>query len=406
MIRIFLQLFVCTATLIGSPSFLLAQKSPRWEDPLPTTENAALVYWQAIALIPKANPEQQALFDHSDGLQPDAVAAKEVFAASGPAMRVMRRAAALKQCDWGTNRNDGPGALMPHASKVRELTRMAMFRVLFQARSGDLDAAVNDGLAILGLARHMSFNELMIGTLTGYALEAQGVKVLAEVVPQLTPAQLRNLAQRHADLPPRPPIRESILLEKRAFLGWFARATKAGRINEVLEVIAAMGGTDQAAAVGGGDQVQKRVDTPWLAKLRVEATKNPDTLMKLIHDAAQSYDEGAHLIDLPPEVFWKKSAEWEARLKEQAHPVTLILLTPVSNYYAARLRVEARRAVMQAGIAYVLEGDTGLRKHPEPSTGMQFTLKKTATGFELHANLPDPVNQPLVVTFGRPPAAE
>src|SRR5579872_4413983 len=313
-------------------------KTPAWEEPLPTTDNAALIYWQAIALIPKRFEEWQAIIKDDRAVDPKDPLVKAIFAESAPAMRLMRRASTLNLCDWGINRNDGPEALLPHNMLVRQLTRLAMFRSLHYARMGDVDGAIDDAMAILGLARHLSRHEQMIGTLIGYAIEAQGVSVLAEPIPQLSPMQLRRLAQRHATLPPRPPLAASVLLEKRSYLGWLARTVKDGRTEEALDVVAAMVGSE---------------NEPWLARLRAESSEKPDALLKLIEQTAPLYDESAELIELPIGTYSKKMADWEARLKKTAHPFSIAVLLPVAQYHEATIRVRARQAVIQAAIAYL-----------------------------------------------------
>jgi len=381
-----------------------AQSAPPL-DRLPTTENAALVYWQAIALLPdwtrgEWTEDQRRLVDRSPSVDFDPDESSEaVFAASERVMRLMRHAASLPNCDWGTNLNDGPAALFPHASKVRQLVRLATFRVLFQCRSGALDGAVDDGLATISLARHMCRDRLLISTYTGCANEAQAVTALAEVVSQLDRSQLQKLAQRHAALPARPPMREWILFEKRAFLGWLARRAREAGADAALDAVALIAGNSGVGVIGAFEDFREQpAELPWLQALRAEASEDLELLPRLIEQTGSLWDEAAKVVDASAEELPKKSAAWLDKLKD-AHPFSKALLPPLSGCHAATVRVNARQAILQAGIAYRIEGEAGLQAHPEPFTGKPFTLRRVADGFELRSDLDG--GEPLIVKFGR-----
>jgi hypothetical protein len=406
MIQIASRACAVIVLLVTAPNVVLAQGVVPSDEPLPTTENAALVYWQAIALLPKLNDDQRPFVEGSppydDWLDETAESA---FAATETSMDFMRHAARLKQCDWGTNLNDGPVALLPHTAKCRELARLATFRVVYQSRRGSLDKAVDDGLAILSLARHLSRDRLCGTTMTGYAIEALGVTALAEVVPQLNPAQLRSLAERHAALPARPPIGECILSEKRAFLGWFARAVKAGRTDTALFVIAVVTSNDRILQTGAFADAERLAEVPWLRTLRAEVSDNPERLTKLIEQTAVLWDEAAKLANLSADELPKKSEEWLSGLKD-VHPLSRALLPPLAACHTATVFVQARHAIMQAGIACCLDRKTGLQMYPEPFSGKQFTLQEVKGGFELRSDLGNITGEPLIVRFGRSPAAK
>jgi hypothetical protein len=395
------------AILAGVPIFAAtcdAQCAPPL-DRLPTTENAALVYWQAIAVLPdwtkgEWTADQRRLVDDSPFVEFDPDESSEaVFAASEPVTRLMRHAASLPSCDWGTNLNDGPAALFPHASRVRQLVRLAAFRVLFQCRSGALEGAVDDGLAIVSLARHMCRDRLLISTFTGYANEAQAVTALAEVVSQLDRSQLQKLAQRHAALPARPRMGECILSEKRAFLGWLARHAREAGADAALDTVALIAGNGGFFATGALlDSKEEPAELPWLEALRAEANEDAELLPRLIVQTGSLWDEAAKVVEAPADELPKKSAAWLDKLKD-AHPLSKALLPRLSAAHAATIRVNARQAILQAGIACRLEGDAGLQAHPEPFTGKPFTLRRLADGFELRSDLDG--GEPLIVKFGR-----
>lgn len=386
---------------LAAPTISFGQRDPAWDDPVPMTDNAALLYWQAMAVLPRWTDDQRPFIER---LPPDedwlGETAKEVFSATEAAMLLMHRAARLKKCDWGTDLNDGPLAFVPQNAKSRELTRLARFRVQFQSRNGNLDGAINDGLAILCLARNMSSDKVLVATLTGYANEAVAVAALAEVVPQLSPDQLRSLAKRHAALPSWPPIGECLLSEKRTFLGWFAREVKEGRTNSALNVVEMVAGSDNIRATGGFADEKRRAEVPWFRRFQSDVRDKPELFAKVLEQTASLWDEGARLVSVPEDDLNEASAKWSERLIG-THFVSRALLPPLSACHGTTIRVNARHAILQAGIAYCLDGTAALQGHLEPFTRKQFTLEKDAGGFELRSELGILDGEPpLVVRFG------
>ena len=55
--------------------------------------------------------------------------------------------------------------------------------------------------------------------------------------------------------------------------------------------------------------------------------------------------------------------------------------------HAGRLRMQVRQAMLQAGIAWRLEGEAGLAKHPDPTAKQPFLLKKSESSPETRFDL-------------------
>src|SRR5436190_6690171 len=124
-------LALASIVFAGTATFAEADL-PEWAQPIPTTDNAALFYWQAFALTPPWTKAQAAIVDQPETAMLDSDDAREAFAASHPAMKAVHRASALLRCEWGTNWDAGPTIEQPVIARARELARLARFRVMFQ----------------------------------------------------------------------------------------------------------------------------------------------------------------------------------------------------------------------------------------------------------------------------------
>lgn len=363
---------------------------PEWAQPIPTTDNAALYYWQAFALLPRWTKAQQAIVDQPEAAPLDSDDAKEAFAASHPAMQAVHRAGALLRCEWGTNWDAGPTIEQPHIARARELARLARFRVMFQEAQGQLDRAVDDGLAICRMARHMTRSGNIDG-LIGGANDAVGTYTLALLVPRLSPDQLRGLARRHAALPKAGALRDVVVFEKRLSAGWFTRMVSAGR---TAEVIAALNSPLFAA------------DKDAVSRLQEEMRSRPEALAERLKRTAADFDAAAEMIDLAPDEFDKRWQELALRASADTPSLTLLVLPGLEQLRANWRRIQVRHAMLQAGIAYRLMGDEGLERHPDPTVDKPFQMQSTSTGFELRSHLPLFGNGPMFIRFGQPAPAK
>ena len=87
---------------------------------LRVAQNAALQYWQAFAHMPQIPPPGDS------GADPDEA---KLVQSGKDALLYLHRGAAVKNCDWGLHREDGPYLLLPHLAKGRDLGRLAAMKV-------------------------------------------------------------------------------------------------------------------------------------------------------------------------------------------------------------------------------------------------------------------------------------
>jgi hypothetical protein len=211
-----------------------------------TTPNAAVIYWQAFSAMPELTEEESKLYG-------EAVAGK--VAASAPelqpilaryttALAEMYRAGTVKPCDWNLDINAGPGLLLPHLQKARDLARAATLRAGARFENGQVDEAIDDVFATLAMGRAGDANPTLISLLVDYAIERLATDALAQNLGKLDPAQLDRVTDMLASLPAAATIEECMRWEERIFVDWFDQKVKAA--------IAESG--DKAASAESGDK--------------------------------------------------------------------------------------------------------------------------------------------------------
>src|SRR4051794_1018902 len=108
---------------------------PAAEQTPPASGNAALKYWTAFGLLPKLDKDQEKLLDDVATAPLDDTARKLADVA-GPSLLYLHRGAAIPQCDWALNMEDGVNLWLPPLAKARELSRLACLRARLHFAAG------------------------------------------------------------------------------------------------------------------------------------------------------------------------------------------------------------------------------------------------------------------------------
>ncbi len=157
-------------------------------------QNAALKYWQAIAMLPVLAEDERDLVS-SPLESPVDRRMREVIAKAEPALKLMHKGALIESCDWGTDMSEGFGILLPHCSKVRELARLAVLRARTRLVDGDIIEAYVDLVSTLQFAHHVGdYGTTLIETLIDITIRNMVFETLAPMGPALTASQREELA--------------------------------------------------------------------------------------------------------------------------------------------------------------------------------------------------------------------
>ena len=189
--------------------------------PVPEDENAALVYEQAFQRLPRLEkmpaadvPGQQRLahedeqviegFVSNDGRRQKRVSLRQVrqaLAGTEAALALVRKAAAMQRCRFAVDWEAGASALLPHLPRLRTLSQLLAARAVLEAVDRKPSEAAIDIEAMLGIARHIRAEPILIGQLVGYSclsMAASSERRLLEIAPP-SEAECRRLDQMWAE---------------------------------------------------------------------------------------------------------------------------------------------------------------------------------------------------------------
>lgn len=347
------------------PSSVCAQPPDAKSD---LADNAALQYWQAFAMMPTLDKEQEKLLENWNTVPMDA-AALRLIDSSAQSRLLLYRGAKLPHCDWGLDYNDGMTLMLPHLAKARDLARLAALHARHEFEQRHWKAGRADATAMMVLARHVGRDSIMVGLLVRYLIEGTATELVAPYLPDFKAPFLEAVSMYDA-LPRAATLQQTIHTEKEFMAAWMikklkeAEQTKPGSWRELW--IGVLEGPEAPEAV-------KRVTTFQQA-------------VKLMEDSLPVYDELATLLALPKNEFDMQYPDFKQRI-EAAHPLARLYLPAVDKVRATDNRNQARIAMLLAAIAVVQDGPEKLKDIKDPFGTGPFEYRALDEGFELKSKL-------------------
>jgi hypothetical protein len=303
-------------------------------------------------------------------------------AAAHQSLNFLHRGAALKNCDWGLDYNDGISMLMPHLAKSRDLARLAALDARWAFENGHWKLGRRNMTSIMVLARHVGRDPVMISLLVRLNLEGFVVDTVAPYVPDIKASHAQAL-EMFAAMPPAVTLEQSILFEKKWFAGWIAPKLRQ----------------EEQRQKGAGMELWNLLlagpDTPATLK----EIKTLDEAIRLIEEMLPAYDEMAKLAALPNDQFAAQYPEFKERVKAK-YPLTALILPAIDQLRAKEQRQQARMAMLLAGIAAVESGPGKLTDLKDPFGTGPFEYRSMDKGFELKSKLLYE-GQPVTLTIGQ-----
>ncbi len=373
-----------TMTLLVLPLGRAAADAPA--DP---GANAALKYWQAFATLPTLSPAEQNKLNAECLSMPLDARARELLSQADYALRMMGRAAAVRRCDWGITWEDGIYVRLPQAPAARTLSALACLRARQRFEEGHDAGALDDVVAGMTLARHVSQGASFIMVLVGYSIENRMGEALAAYLPKLKAEQVKALQARLGALPPFGSQAAALQTCEKETLDWFVREVKAAKDKNSL--LALLRPLFQVTNEGRGSPEKasdflKECGGTAAGVLRFAARTRP------------YYESLAKKLELPPEQFEK---EFERAAKQEAgNPVFQLFFPGLDKCRRAEARAEVRRALLAAALAVRVDGRGALKAHPDPVGGEPFEYVPFEGGFELRSKWKHDA-KPLTLTVGR-----
>lgn len=329
--------------------------------------NAALIYWQAFDGIPDVNGDMYAeamKTPSGQGLESDIT--RKITSASH-SLRLLERANQRTYCDWGVDfQEDGAETILPHLAPARGLARLGLLRARQRFSEGRHEAAVNDVLSVMTLARHAGRDRSLVGMLVGHAIQRMGHDVTAIYLPELPKGALEHLEAGLAQLPARNSFAQCMVTEAE-FAPWLVRRVKATRNDsELLELCGSLGGStpaDDFITQSGGRQ------------------GIIDHASKLI----SLYDSLPGMVHRPTQV---ETARFASVVKTASqNPVGKLFFPALDKAWHAHRRSVCEEAMLQAAIGVVRRGEGTLAQLRDPTNGKEFKLVRQEPGFELQSEL-------------------
>lgn len=336
--------------------------------------NAAVVYWQAFAVLPKLSEHEKAAYDAAVESAPGPVGAdlQPIVARFDNALRALHRAQGMAECDWIIAYDEGPEGLLPHLQAARELARAALVRARMRFAAGDPDGAVSDILDVFHLARDCGRDSLIVSSLVGRAIESGAVDVLAAHLTGLTPGQLDATVTAITTLRRLPSVSDCVRSEGRMMGEWIEGVidVSADRLDDPREGTAVFTAILKAIGQDGSGPVTPRTDLS-IADVR-------DSLGILRAD----YSRMAEIADRPPaERDWNDFQE-ATMAKAPERFLSSLFLPAIAKVTETAGRHEARVTLLLLAIEAQRHGPDAIRNTVVPEHG-PVEYRKTDGGFEL-----------------------
>jgi hypothetical protein len=334
-----------------------------------TSGNAALQYWQAFALMPTLDKEQEELVGNWKTVSLDDPQVQKLVEGSRTSLMFLQRGAAMTNCDWGLKYDDGMGMLMPHMNRARDLARLAALRGRYEFERGNWKVGRNDTRAIVTLGRHVGREPVLIGRLVDYLIEDLAIDLIAPYILEHKAPYPQALGMFES-LPPAATLSQTILVEKKYMCQW--------AIDKLKE--------EEKRKAGAGLELWKKFldgakDAEALAKI-----DNLEEVLKRIEEALPVYDEVAGIVALPKDEFDARYPKFKADAKGK-NPVVGVLIPAVDKILEKDHRHKARFALLFAAIAVAQDGPEKLKEIKDPYGDGPFEYKALDKGFELKSKL-------------------
>lgn len=200
----------------------------------PEHRNAALIYGKVWIMVPGDHLQAARDVDFAalgDEIDPERLpqSFKDVRAKfpSGDAVGFMLKAAATDRCDFELPIEDGPGTLMPHLGKMRQTASALRVVARGGLSSGDTAGAAAACAGMLGVARHLSQEPILISALVSNAVARMAIDEIRVGLKhgRWTAADKQTLLAALDRLDPTDPlgVRRAFVGERDVFVAWAER---------------------------------------------------------------------------------------------------------------------------------------------------------------------------------------
>jgi hypothetical protein len=374
--------------------------------PTTSTPNAAVIYWQAFSCMPSLTSEQQKVFDQNAKSLATPLPAdiEPILLNFNTALHELHRARSVATCDWMLDEAAGPRLLLPHLAKARQLSHASLLRARWRFANKETDAALDDVLDTLHLARSCGSRAFLISYLVDVAIEKNATDVLAANLHQFAPKQLEMLSVALTKLPVASKLEECVQREDHSFGGWLEQMLE----NEAKKLQDPAAGYALITAIYsalGTDFPPKHnpTDPQELRYAEILKTMTVQEVRDAVQRLRTDYDKLANIISIQkPETrtalenFEKEltqSKRDENRKIVAQHVFSAVLLPSILKVYDRSVQHDIRHELLKLAIEIQRRGPEALKAE----TKIKVEYNPTASGFELRGTMAD---QSELITVG------
>jgi hypothetical protein len=335
--------------------------------------NAALNYFRAYAALHQAKnlpPELPSLLEKYETAPLDQQVSALVIAGED-ALREMHHGVALRRCEWKVSVQDGMAADTSHRGVARELVALAGLRARLRFSGGRTADAIDDVLAAITLARHLSIDGSLTSALIAYTIEQGPVNILARHLPQLSFSEIERVISRYNSLPPSARMSDVLLSHERISRGMIEGLLEGA--NERQDVIKRLTNLYAFREGGAAEFLDKCGGTVAGIKERVE-------------QLTPQYVKWAGWFSLPPEEFEKRYKS-DALQFEKSNLAFKFLTPAINKARWAEAYHQTRRALLRAALDVQQSGRKALAQHLDPYDWKPFEYVEANKGFVLRSQL-------------------
>jgi hypothetical protein len=348
--------------------------------------DAAAIYRSAFGWTKGLRPEDSERLRKAATIAVHGPSIDALIRHARPALKSLRKAAAMRQCDWGVepmSANDlGKGRLDVSGM---QLIRVACLSARRHSAKQRFRAALDDVFAGLTLAHRIGTGGLLIARLLECGGEVPAFQTLGRVLPLLDLRAVDDLSHRLDALPSPEPASATIGPESRFILG------------SIRAKIMSMD-----ALIDGQDWAELGLSDEEVANLKRLTGGDRNALLAHLESTVPAFAELARRLDLPrPGCRAALHEFFEA--ERSAHPVAAML---VESAWGGRHMVDrmlALRAMLKAGLALIRAGEPAFRMVTDPFGAGPFGLERIGEGYLIRSALDDEGKPEVTLVVGDPP---
>jgi RNA polymerase sigma factor (sigma-70 family) len=351
--------------------------------------NATLDYQQAFIALRRGVGDQEKLIAECLTMPLD-THARELVTKAAYALRMVHGGAARLRCDWTSDWEPGIEISYTHGDGARVLSSLACLRARLQFEEGKSAEAIEDILAAMSLAQHISRDGTLDSLWAGHAIEQRMGEVLALYLPKLDAKKIQELTKRLDALPPSRSAATATMRMEVAMLDWIVGEVKEAKDQESLLAF--------LSQLCGNKSDPREKNRAKGRGFLAECGGTSQGVLKFAEEMRQCSARLAKRLDLPPEQAAKEFQHEEKKLA--GNPVFKVFAPVLRNILRRQAQANVRRALLSTALAIQLNGRDVLKNHPDPVIGGPFDYVAFEGGFELRSK--EKVDdKPVALTVGR-----